>query len=299
MASYLLAERRHRHNQRCSELRRFGYPKVGHYDSWLIDKLQNLVLDVTGATLYQYWSNASDYRDTPEKLGTVPLQSSELKDALTEQWENRVVRSKVKLTRDQKFLCREMGTQLPFLPFSGKDEYKAYTRFVQDYSPSTDEEAAKLWCLVVDGVTTFPKLPAYMKSQREIYEKKQRITDSNAKSSSGVQLLDELNNALTHIEDAVVTSNPDPMPEIPQQAHNDKEFVLAGGTAIGNVPVSEPQKGVRGCDKGKRKKRVCGRCEEFGGVNSLTMHMCAGKGGKLGRKSCQYYDEFGAWINNV
>jgi hypothetical protein len=36
--------------------------------------------------------------------------------------------------------------------------------------------------------------------------------------------LDELNNALTYIEDAVVTSNPDPMPEIPQQAHNDKKL---------------------------------------------------------------------------
>ena len=39
----LLREWRHRFNQRVSERRRLGYPKIGHYDTWLIDKLQLLV----------------------------------------------------------------------------------------------------------------------------------------------------------------------------------------------------------------------------------------------------------------
>ena len=39
----LLAERRRRYNQSCSEHRRRGFPKIGHYDTWLIDSLQIIV----------------------------------------------------------------------------------------------------------------------------------------------------------------------------------------------------------------------------------------------------------------
>ena len=43
MGDCLLAERRHRHNQKMSELHRSAYPKFGHYDSWLTDQLMILV----------------------------------------------------------------------------------------------------------------------------------------------------------------------------------------------------------------------------------------------------------------
>ena len=41
----ILTERNHRYNQRMSESKRDNYPKFGHYDSWMVDLLQMLVLE--------------------------------------------------------------------------------------------------------------------------------------------------------------------------------------------------------------------------------------------------------------
>ena len=38
MSDTLLREHRHRYNHRISERRRLGFPRIGHYDTWLIDK---------------------------------------------------------------------------------------------------------------------------------------------------------------------------------------------------------------------------------------------------------------------
>ena len=40
LSDVLLREWRHRYNHRIAERRRLGFPKIGHYDTWLIDKLQ-------------------------------------------------------------------------------------------------------------------------------------------------------------------------------------------------------------------------------------------------------------------
>ena len=52
MSDYVLAERRHRHNQKCSERKRLNYPKIGHFDTWLIDSLQILVEHNHSVLLY-------------------------------------------------------------------------------------------------------------------------------------------------------------------------------------------------------------------------------------------------------
>ena len=78
MSGCLLAERRHRHNHWCAELRRFGFPKIGHYDMWLIDQLQNLVMRNRDTRLFPNWSNASDHKTTEESFDTIALHSAEL-----------------------------------------------------------------------------------------------------------------------------------------------------------------------------------------------------------------------------
>ncbi|KAL7535665.1 hypothetical protein ACHAXR_006652, partial [Thalassiosira sp. AJA248-18] len=52
MSVCLLRERRHRHNHRVSERRRFGFPRIGHYDTWEIDELQVLVYKNHGCLIY-------------------------------------------------------------------------------------------------------------------------------------------------------------------------------------------------------------------------------------------------------
>ena len=52
MADCLLAERRHRYNHNMSERRRHGFPKIGHYDTWLIDLLQVWWRKTTACSCY-------------------------------------------------------------------------------------------------------------------------------------------------------------------------------------------------------------------------------------------------------
>ncbi len=77
-----MLEFRHRGNCHASQCRRLGYPIVGHYDTWMIDCVQLLVERNHNYNIFSSWSNTSDYIETPERFGTVPLQSAELNTAI-------------------------------------------------------------------------------------------------------------------------------------------------------------------------------------------------------------------------
>ena len=223
MSDCLTAERRHRFNHRVSERRRLGFPQLGHFDTWLVDSLQILVMRNHGALLYSDWTNASDYKDTDESFGTVALHSQELADAVEAAWkrikehedlidkenegkaeEDRVQITKVKLTQDQKYLCTGMGTDLPFLPFfGGEHESKLFARKVLE-APMDDEEMAIEWTQHVDGINIFPKLPVHIRTQREQFDRNQRIRDAVRRAMPGIQKLNELNVALRHNLDSSI-----------------------------------------------------------------------------------------------
>ena len=114
MSNCLLREFRHRYTQRASERRRSGFPKLGHYDTWLVDKLQRLVELNHSAQFLPGWSNTSDYVDTPEKFDTVPLHTRELGEAI-----EAIAVGEVKLPADLKYVATQMGLKLPPLPVHG------------------------------------------------------------------------------------------------------------------------------------------------------------------------------------
>ena len=82
MSDCLLDTHRHCFNHDCSERKRLGFPKIGHYDTWLIDALQLLVESNHGVILYPDWSNASDFISTDEQFGTVKIHSEQMDEAL-------------------------------------------------------------------------------------------------------------------------------------------------------------------------------------------------------------------------
>jgi len=51
---------RHSYTQHISERRRPGFPKIGHSQTWLIDKVQLLVEKNHGTLAFPHWSNESD-----------------------------------------------------------------------------------------------------------------------------------------------------------------------------------------------------------------------------------------------
>ena len=136
MSAVHMGERRHMHNHNCSELRQWGFPRIGHYDTWLIDQLQNLVMKNRNSRLYPNWSNTSDYKTTEESFDTIALHDEKLHAAMKGQWGD-IDKSDIKLTRDQKYLCKAMRIDLPFLPFARKEERTKFAQCVlsPDFPP--------------------------------------------------------------------------------------------------------------------------------------------------------------------
>ena len=128
MSAVLLAENQHRHNQRCTERRIDGEPMIGHYDTWLIDLLHQLVQQNHGVTLYPHWANASDYKDTEESFDTVALHGADLHQALENKYA-RIRWHKVNLTREQQSICQAQGVRLPILPFTSREEKKLFAKY--------------------------------------------------------------------------------------------------------------------------------------------------------------------------
>jgi hypothetical protein len=307
MSDCLLAERRHRHNQRMSERYRSGFPRLGHYDSWKVDLLQILVQKNHGRLLYPYWVNASDFRDTPESFNTVALHSSDLDDALKAIRVDEEIRRK--FSPDLKHLCLSMGIPVPFLPCHGIEEAKLFSKLMLQLPGRFDAEKMSIeWCKYVDGVTIFPKLPVYLRSYREAWEQNRRVRDAVKNMTSRIEMLEEINKKEAPAVDEVVR-NPTLPPILVRPtllalrpAHTGQLFV--GNTYIG-VTI-EQQSGrktgkrnrattiIRGEDIVPRKRRQCKRCREHGGTKAIS---CKGRSPKHGAGGCEFFDESGGVRN--
>ena len=194
MADALLGEFRHRHNHAISERRRLGFPRLGHFDTWLVDTRQLLVERNHNVMLYPEWSNTSDFCATPECFGTVPLHSAQLAAAIADI---ELPSPLPRLTSDHTYLCNVMGTTLPLLPVHGKAEYQLFARLSlrQPPGPLNFEAMAVEWCTYVDGITIFPKLPVYLRTYRTTWERNGRVRDAITRVARGTTALRALNSA--------------------------------------------------------------------------------------------------------
>ncbi len=198
MADCLLGERRHRQNQGIACERFESYPDVGHFDTWLIDRLQNLLEHNHGKQLYDDWISASDFIKTPESFNMVALHNEELATAL----KNVKLKEGVTplYTDDMKYLCKAMGTDVPFLPVHGKKEYKLFARLVLYSDNNTfDEQAMALkWMEFVDGVEVFPKLPAHLRMHLQRYDHNRRVRRATREMKTMVEQLRRRSSTMRH-----------------------------------------------------------------------------------------------------
>jgi hypothetical protein len=80
--SCLLIQRLHRHNIWMGQRYIAGFPWVGHYDTWKLDRLQKLIEKNHGFVFLPGHNCASNYRDTAESFQMVVIHSQELHDAV-------------------------------------------------------------------------------------------------------------------------------------------------------------------------------------------------------------------------
>ena len=291
LGDMLMAERRHRYNHKVSERRRLGFPKTGHFDTWLIDSLQLLVENNHKVLLHPEWSNASDYKTTPESFGTVPMHSSQLQAAV----DQIKLDIEPELTEELQYMCSAMGTKLPFLPVSGHKEHLTFAKFILDMPyPFDYEQMAIEWCKHVDGIQVWPKLPVYLRTYHKQFQRNQRVKDAVSKAKTGAEKLKMLNKETSSGLSAATASArlPLAMPQAPSVARRDDTLVSVAGSVVGGAPVTIPVKrknGDRSVDKKKRGKRRCKSCLGAG-VSDEQALLCPGR---TGRGSCRFEEREG------
>mmetsp|Transcript_1037 Transcript_1037/g.2176 ORF Transcript_1037/g.2176 Transcript_1037/m.2176 type:complete len:649 (-) Transcript_1037:533-2479(-) len=283
MAAFLLAEMRHRHNQHISELRRGGFPVLGHYSTHKIDQLQELYLHNHGCVLYPGWDSASAYKPTDESFDTIALHHSELQDALKTRREQL---GDVKLTKDLQYMCDAMGVPLPFLPFSGKDgkaECQLFAKLMLMHKGTLDDAKFALeWCKHVDPEQNIhAKLPCHIRVQATILE------ESNTGASPAAVAIPPSTNAtpsqkrkaltagLSHSLQEAVLPRPFPIP--PPQALSAAPYVIHGNMMIGRIPLPAPMPIAP-------MSKTCTLCLRNGGIYAST---CPGRGS---HNHCVYYE---------
>mmetsp|Transcript_32797 Transcript_32797/g.55526 ORF Transcript_32797/g.55526 Transcript_32797/m.55526 type:complete len:369 (-) Transcript_32797:4-1110(-) len=317
MAAFLLAEMRHRHNQKISELRRGGFPVLGHYSTHKIDQLQELYLHNHGCVLYPGWDSASAYKPTDESFDTIALHHSELQDALKTRREQL---GDVKLTKDLQYMCDAMGVPLPFLPFSGKEgkaESQLFAKLMLMHKGTLDDVKFALeWCKHVDPEQNIhAKLPCHIRVQAAKFDRNQRIRATMEKAKNGRDLLKELHSkilpAMLEEESGSSDAQADDPPETaasPPSANtatSRKRKSLTAGlshtlrqpTRPCHFPVPPPQAMhnapyvqhgdmiIGGRPPQEPKKVVCTLCRRNQGSNADT---CPGRGS---HKRCRYFEK--------
>mmetsp|Transcript_5457 Transcript_5457/g.16252 ORF Transcript_5457/g.16252 Transcript_5457/m.16252 type:complete len:505 (-) Transcript_5457:157-1671(-) len=188
----VMLEHRQRHNTHVSERRRRGFPRLGMFDTWLIDKLQVLIAHNHNVVWHPEWSNASDFARTDEAFGTVPLFSAT--NELAAAIKGIQIDNTAKMTADQKYLAERFGTQLPCLPIHGEDEHKLFAELSSSMADPADFDAmAVAWCKHVNGHTIFPKLPVYLRLHYTAYTRNQRVRSALASVELGAARLTRVN----------------------------------------------------------------------------------------------------------
>jgi len=162
----LLMNFRHRFNQRASERHRTNFPQIGHYDTWLVDEIQRLNIKNHSVIVYPGWSNASDFADTPERFGTIPIHDKELDKKLRKHMNGK---PKPKLTPDQAYAARKSCLPIPFAPVVRPSEMKLFENlYKKNKDPNT---MAMDWIDYVDdrkGI--FPKLPSHLRQYEKTFK---------------------------------------------------------------------------------------------------------------------------------
>ena len=132
----------------------------GHSDLHYIDRLQNRILQIYGATIYPNHKNISNFHAIDFiSVGIGPLHYSSM---FVEQGE-----PDERLTNDMKFLAKRMGVKMPPLMVAHKDEIRIFNQFMTNHvklNANLQTKLCQLFKLKANGTTIFPKLPSMIKN---------------------------------------------------------------------------------------------------------------------------------------
>lgn len=305
MSNCLLMWFRHRFNHRASERKRLGFPRFGHYDTWLVDDLQNLVMKNRGVLLYPAWSNSSDYADTPERFGVIPIHSAVLHEKLVERYEQLMSKRKEphEFTRNLAYVARKTEVPIPFVPVHSKEEISLFKSLVKPGEKFDADQLALDWMNHVDpDKNIYPKYPAYIRTYANTHEKNTLVAVAAELNKSSTTAAHNMLKKSTDklMNEAKEEDTAEPSPKRPklfslfQPVQNRKPLEPAPtplkptkpkAISVGNhtinateVPNSTSKRvGQRGPDTKKRKKRTCKICKKSNCAGANLNKPCSKK----------------------
>lgn len=194
----LLAVIRHFYNWRMSRKNRPHFPPLMHYDSALIDRVNNLYESVFGHRKYRHWEDFNANLPVEPAYGIVPVNpkySASL--TYTESDLEQIKKNKTLL-----YLADKQQSPFPFLPVRGENEKKLVHKKLNDIvaseasmsSQRVYEKIATDWNThhVDIEKKTYPKLPQHFSKYFKAWEKNQSKRDAELASGSN-RLMDVLN----------------------------------------------------------------------------------------------------------
>ena len=113
-------------NIRASEQHRLNFPTLGHYEHFIVDRINEVSLRLTGKRRYKWWSHTSHLGVPPSTFGITPLlppeQYEDVSDAHIKDY-----------PAVYKTFSRKMKSKVPHLPLHSATEFSLFTKNVQYY----------------------------------------------------------------------------------------------------------------------------------------------------------------------
>ncbi|KAJ3315063.1 hypothetical protein HDU76_002283, partial [Blyttiomyces sp. JEL0837] len=125
----LLAYLRHCSNIGASERYRQNFPKIGHFDHFLIDQINEITLRIYGFRIHRWWPHSSLCLATSETFGITPCVPRD-------QYENFASDDIKDYPTVYKAIAQKTKVKVPYLPIHTKEEFALFWRNVSFYTGS-------------------------------------------------------------------------------------------------------------------------------------------------------------------
>lgn len=217
----MLAEIRHRYNERASIRNRPQYPDLGHYDTWIVDDIQELCETLRIDDPLINWCSSKSFTATEERYGLVKL---------SDQFSNLPVFEEAlvdTLRPAFAYLAKAMDTKFPLLPIITREEKELYhvqrrNRLYLLANGSVDFEAlCRYWNQEKsDGATIFYKVISHFRRYEKIVADRLNTTKTIIQfSDSRSQLRYDLgqpvrDRAITGVSRSMIVTNADADPRL-------------------------------------------------------------------------------------
>ncbi|KAJ3007675.1 UNVERIFIED_CONTAM: hypothetical protein HDU68_003395, partial [Siphonaria sp. JEL0065] len=123
---------RHWTNILTSKQNRPNFPKLGHFDHYLIDQIQVLTKEVTGRVLFNWWPETTFGQKTDSKFVSTLLPSKRefISDSDTAGYKPMFT-----------FLARATESKVSYLPVHSSAEWKLFSSSIEHYLGAVDGKA--------------------------------------------------------------------------------------------------------------------------------------------------------------